>query len=406
MEKLKIKGGGNMNIPVWILSVVGVIAFLLITPLRQTIIDLFAIIFNIITGTARSIWSFLRGIPAGTAGVMTIGWIGGAILILALIIILFVGGLYFTAGATILTISGFLGHWQVGFWLLGALLVWGALSVLPGLAMFRPLSIFGRWLARPIAIILIVYLVIVGGWWAFGNISPRLQGSIGRSGQNNVGEIANSFDKKSMKTEPEMGKFAKVLEESQIYNSTGQPVFSVQKGTTVLVKDLNGQKTGAEAEGMTRVMLPNRHGDFVNGNEGLISTRKLDWDWQAYDAKAKAEAEAKAKIEKAEAEAKAKAQAEAKALELRRQAEKIEAEKKILQEKKSAPIEVLIEKDIPYWRKLPAGNYKLIPLRSQVRTADEEKIKDSNGLLSLKKENWVYFYLPGTESGKIRIIPE
>ncbi len=278
-----------IQIPIWMLAAIGVIGIIFITPYRVGLTSIFSAIWSIICGTLERIWEFICGATpvAGAVAVPALGWIGGILLILALVVIVFVGGLYFMAGITILTIGGILGHWQAAFWALLALLVWGSLSALPQIAMLKPLRWISCWIARPITIILFIYLAIVAGWGVFGNLSPQLQTSIGRSGGNKVGEIANSLDKGSMKSEPEMGIFAKVLEDSQIYNNSRQPVFSVQKGSTVLVKDLNGQKADVDSEGMTKVMLPNRNGDFQQGNEGWIPTRKLDWNWQVWDTKAK-----------------------------------------------------------------------------------------------------------------------
>jgi hypothetical protein len=300
MEKFKIKKGrGKYVYPNMDFCNGWSYCIFFLTPLRQAVVDFFAIIWNITAGIARSIWSFLCGATpvAGAFAVPALGWISVVLLTLVLVVILFVGGLYFITGITFLTIGGALGHGQAAFWAMFAMIIWGTFSVIPRkMAIFVPLRWISYWIARPITIGLLVYLAIVGGWWVFGKLSPQLQISIERSGGNKVGEIANSFDKGSLKSEPEMGKFAKVLEDSQIYNQSRQPVFPVQKGVTVLVKDLNGQKSGADSEGMTKVMLPNRYGDFQQGNEGWIPTRKLDWNWQAWDVKTKAKEDLENKV--------------------------------------------------------------------------------------------------------------
>lgn len=118
-------------------------------------------------------------------------------------------------------------------------------------------------------------------YFAIGVWSPDFKGSLNRWTGNKKQEAANYLDKGSLKSEPEMGKFARVKESSQIYNQAGQPTFFVQKGTTVMVKNLDGEKADDTSEGRTRIMLPNRLGDYLGGNEGFIPTRKLDWDWNS-----------------------------------------------------------------------------------------------------------------------------
>ncbi len=272
-----------MFIPAYIIVVLAIAGIILITPYRRFLIDFLRGAWDIVCYIFGMFWDFLRGAApaAGAVAVPLLTTAGGIILIIALVLIFLGIFLYFILGVGIATVGISTGHWAAASIFLLVLLFWGAMSIIPKVAIFRPLGWISRWIARPATITLFVYLVIVAGWWAFGNLSPQLQSSVGRSGENKVGEIANQLDKGSLKSEPEMGKFAKVLEDSQIYNQVRQPVFSVQKGTTVLVKDLNGQKAGADAEGMTKIMLPNRHGDFQQGNEGWIPTRKLDWNWQA-----------------------------------------------------------------------------------------------------------------------------
>lgn len=72
------------------------------------------------------------------------------------------------------------------------------------------------------------------------------------------------------------------------------------------------------------------------------------------------------------------------------------------------PITVQIKKDgaTPYWKELPAGEYKIEPRRAQFVRDGEKYISDSNGLLSLNKKMLVNFYLPGAEIGIVTITPK
>jgi len=220
---------------------------------------------NIATGW-NNVWPVIRRTAITAIIIGGIGWI----LMIALMIGL---GVYANSFWSALIISIILPPWFV-------LMLIPRKIMLPGSTVISK----GRWtipivrIVRPLMSILITIAllnVVVGLW------SPAIKGSFDRWTGNKKGEIANSLNKSSLKSEPEMGKFARVIEDSQIYNQIGQPVFFVQKGTTVLVKDLDGKKTDEGSEGKTKVMLPNRQGDFQQGNEGWIPTRKLDWNWQS-----------------------------------------------------------------------------------------------------------------------------
>ena len=220
---------------------------------------------NIATGW-NNVWPVIRRTAITAIIIGGIGWI----LMIALMIGL---GVYANSFWSALIISIILPPWFV-------LMLIPRKIMLPGSTVISK----GRWtipivrIVRPLMSILITIAllnVVVGLW------SPAIKGSFDRWTGNKKGEIANSLNKSSLKSEPEMGKFARVIEDSQIYNQAGQSVFFVQKGTTVLVKNLDGKKTDEGSEGKTKVMLPNRQGDFQQGNEGWIPTRKLDWNWQS-----------------------------------------------------------------------------------------------------------------------------
>lgn len=282
-----------MFIPAWVLVLLGILGFVFLTPYRRGLIDFFWAVWDILCGAFGRLWDFIRGVRPAPRAANAFGWIGMIFLFIILVAILFVGFLYFVIGASIMTVGIATGHWQVALLLLTILLIWGMLSAVPAVSIFRPLRWVSRWVVRPLAGLLAIFLLIVAGWQVFGGVSPKLQGSIGRSAGNRVEEFANRLDKGSLKSEPEMGIFAKVTEDSQLYNDNGLPVFSAPKGVTVKVTGLKGYKTDKDTEGMTKVMLSNRHGDFIDGNEGWIPTRKLDWNWQLQTPKP-AQASAKA----------------------------------------------------------------------------------------------------------------
>ena len=268
-----------MHIPIWLLAILGIIGILFLTPYRRALIDFFATVWHLAIGAVGRLWDFIRG--AGPLTGTPARWIAIILLFIALAIILFIAAIYFITAISIMAVGIATGHWKAALLLLTVLLVWGSLSMLPSIRIFRPLNWISRWIVRTIAVALSVYLAIAVTWTVLGGLSPRLHKSVERSAGNRVEEFSNKLNKSSLKSEPEMGKFARVIEDSQIYNQIGQPVFFVQKGTTVLVKDLDGKKTDEGSEGKTKVMLPNRQGDFQQGNEGWIPTRKLDWNWQS-----------------------------------------------------------------------------------------------------------------------------
>jgi hypothetical protein len=149
-------------------------------------------------------------------------------------------------------------------------------------------------------------------FFIFGVWSPEVKGSADRWSGNKKSSFANWFDKKSVQSEKESGIFGIVTEATRAHNAQKLPVFAVPSGTLIKVANLKGIPATEDAEGMIKVMLPNKHGIYLEGNSGYIPSRLIDWDYKGYKAEREAEKKAEAEKQKAEKHA-AKAEAKARA---------------------------------------------------------------------------------------------
>ena len=98
-----------------------------------------------------------------------------------------------------------------------------------------------------------------------------------------------SFGKRIL-SEPESGVFAKITDDSVIYQyrdeksdvfydqRTGEPL-RVASDEIVMVIGLDEGKKPTETEGRVRVRLKDKHGDY-NGLIGSIPSRKINWNWE------------------------------------------------------------------------------------------------------------------------------
>lgn len=226
-------------------------------------------------GLRTRIASLLRGAGLYIAGSWNVVW---PVIRRTAIVAAIIGG---SGWVLLVVLMAAIGVYASSFWsaVIISLLfpIWFAAFIMPPILnrvwLIGPIFRIVRLVFSPILIIALFFL-LVGIW------SPAIKGSWDRWSENKKQEVANSFDKSSLKSEPEMGVFARVTADSQVYNQAGNPRFFVQKGTVVKMTDHRGKRANANSEGMVKVMLPNRHGDYQMGNEGWIPTRKLDWDWQ------------------------------------------------------------------------------------------------------------------------------
>jgi hypothetical protein len=272
----------TLSIPILTLILVFVIAILVWTRFRTGALAIFRGICYGIEIAAVSIWRVLSGAApvamASTAGVATVGiaWqllqvvmiLGLAYLLFLLVLVILV-----TFG-TIITTGLITGHWIASLILLIALIGWGMLSLVPQFSLFRPLTFLRRWIVRPVAIGLTIYLAIGFCWLIAEQVSPRFH----RWAENRMEETGNGLNKGSLQSEPEAGVFAKVTKKTEAYNKHDQAFRTVEEGTTVRVLDLKGKRTTIDSEGKTHVMFPNKHGDFVGGDDGWIPSRVIDWN--------------------------------------------------------------------------------------------------------------------------------
>ena len=176
-----------------------------------------------------------------------------------------------------MAIAAITGHWKAAMFFLVALLIWGMLSAIPAMAIFRPLNWISRWIARPAAIFLALYLLGGGIWYALNHFSPQLVASIGRSGNNTLGQIANTLDERSSHSEPEAGTIRKIKEDIYaVPDTTGSEPFLIKIGTDIKVINWNGKPATDKREGLSKIMIKNKFGHYDGGSEGWVPTRVLE----------------------------------------------------------------------------------------------------------------------------------
>lgn len=268
-----------MHIPIFVLAIVAFIGFVFITPYREGIVSLFRTIWNLLCG-------FLSGVaPAAAPATATaLRRIIATVLFLVIIFLLFVLFVYFLAALSIMAVGNATGNWYAASIFLLTILVWGIFSATPSMLIFRPLRWISSWIVRPIAVILALYLLWGAAWHVFGNVSPQLAKSAGRSGNATVEQFANDLDKKSIQSEREAGTFAKASADTKVYNRNRQPFSSLKKGDLVYVLDKQGASKTNDHEGLIWIMLPNQDGEFVGGQRGFIPSRLIDWEWKSTQA--------------------------------------------------------------------------------------------------------------------------
>jgi uncharacterized membrane protein (DUF485 family) len=211
-----------------------------------------------VAGTWNMVWPVIEGTVITASIVGGISWLLFVVLMVAI-------GAYANAFLSGLIISLLFPVWFMAFMMPSALnKTW----------IIGPMVRMVRFVFSPVLVVAAFFLVV--GIW-----SPAVKGSWDRRVENVKQEVANWFDKRSLKSEPEKGTFAKVTEDSHIYNDKRQSVAFVKKDTVVMiVKGLVGNKADENSEGHKRIMLPNCYGDFQLGKEGWIPIRKLGWDWE------------------------------------------------------------------------------------------------------------------------------
>jgi len=126
--------------------------------------------------------------------------------------------------------------------------------------------------ARRVAIVILVIAVpaLVVGMW-----SPEIKASFDRWSGNQKQTLANAIDKDSLQSEPEVGVIATLAEKTALYNKQGEPVWAMPAGVRVKLADLEGVPSQERLEGMTKVVIENKFGDFVGGNVVYVPSRKL-----------------------------------------------------------------------------------------------------------------------------------
>lgn len=124
-----------------------------------------------------------------------------------------------------------------------------------------------------IVLLFITLPALLLGMW-----SPAVKLSFDRWSDNNKQCLANRLDKSSLKSEPEAGVVGTLTANSGVYDDRGAEVWAIKKGSKVKAADLLGKRDSLDSEGMTKVILHNKNGDFFGGNVVYIPSRKINWN--------------------------------------------------------------------------------------------------------------------------------
>lgn len=215
--------------------------------------------------------NFFATIPGYIGLIFTTAWQVAAV---SLVVLVAIWAVWFVMWLTI----GYFTNSLLSGLIIGILLpLWSIMFILVKIPVVRTAVRIPYWVAT---IALLVATVHIGaGIW-----SPDIKGGWNRWLGDRKLELANSLDKKSKQSESESGIFAIVAEETQLLNEELQPFGKIiGKGTTVMVTNLGKKKVADEdSEGLTRVMVPDRFGNFVKGSVGYVPSRVLDWSWKEY----------------------------------------------------------------------------------------------------------------------------
>lgn len=223
---------------------------------RNTIADLVGGVVDYTIGGLMAIWPTIRTTVLIAIGVAMVGWI-------ALLIFMVSIGAYANSIVSALAVSFLFPIWFVAF-------------VMPPFAnriwFLGPFVRISRMICSPILLLALVHL-------AFGLWSPESKAGFDRWSSDKKASVGFFFHKRATQTEKESGILGTLNEEKVVlYNETAQVVVhNIPKGTRVKIADLKGEPAAERFEGMTKVMLPNQHGDFVGGLEGYVPSRKIDW---------------------------------------------------------------------------------------------------------------------------------
>ena len=235
------------TLPVVITIVVVALASLSVT-FRTWLLDLAGGAADYAIGS----WPIIRRALFWAAIIGGIGW-------LLLIVLMFCVGAYANSIVSALIISFLFPVWFMAF-------------IMPPFAnrlwVIGPIMRGMRTIGSPVLVVATIVL-LVGIW------SPEVKGSLDRWSQNQKQTLANKLDKSSLQSEPESGVIATLAEETVLYDNNGNAVWKMPKGTRVMILDLRGYSKTDRFEGMTRVMLENKYGDFANGNRVFVPSKKI-----------------------------------------------------------------------------------------------------------------------------------
>ncbi len=263
--------------PIWLIwMVLFAFAFvmILVPTIRATVFNRVKTAGNYSVPTLENIWEAIRTIAIWILILLVIG-----------IILVVVLNIAFSIGVIIL---GFYANAPIRGIIIGLLFpIWCLLYLIrPGKEIITGDTSFIRRISRsmrrpfqiPYLITSLILIVTLPGFF-LGVWSPRVKQSADRRMESGKGWLANSLDKGSVQSEEEAGIFARVTEETTVYNDSLQPTHRVlETNTMIRILSLEGQRVTPNREGLVHIMLANRQGDYINGDEGWIPARKLDWE--------------------------------------------------------------------------------------------------------------------------------
>jgi hypothetical protein len=123
-------------------------------------------------------------------------------------------------------------------------------------------------------ILLIAFILLAIGLW-----SPDTKGAINERSDDSKVWTANFFKKGSAHSERNAGVRGRVKSATEVYDDFNNPIEGIiPAGRIVMVlKNIQSKPATENREALLPVMLPNRHGNFVDSKKVWIPTLKLEF---------------------------------------------------------------------------------------------------------------------------------
>ena len=141
----------------------------------------------------------------------------------------------------------------------------------------RRIPFFSRIVAIPYWITTLVLLITVPlfliGFW-----SPEVKGSLNERSEDSKTWTANFWKKGSAHSERNAGVRGKTKSATEVYDDFNKPIAGIIPARRIImVLNLKGKPATKDREALLPVMLPNKHGNFVDGERVWMPALKIEF---------------------------------------------------------------------------------------------------------------------------------